>query len=151
MRSFSLALLGVLIALFCLTTFSSSGYLAIGAAAGVFLYLLFFVRHEYALPALIGWATGLELFSSHHFGTSLLLAMLLYGLYWIFGDLVRFTSRYSRFIVAMFGALASFPLFYYPLSGYPQRLLGLIIVALVLAAASGALRRFTDRPTHALI
>lgn len=151
MKQFGIALLGAFIALLCLTLASNNGYVLIGASGTILLYLLFFTRPGFAVALLVGWASGLELLSTHRFGTSLLLAMLIYGLYWLFSIKLRFTSSYVRFIVAMFLTLVLFPLAYYPLTGYFQRLLGLAILGFIVAIAAGALRRFTDRPAHALI
>jgi hypothetical protein len=150
MKQVGFAFLGFCTGLLCLTLLTP-GYLWIGASYALLLYALFFSERPSATALLIGFTVGLELLGTHRFGAATLTSVLVYGLFILFGQQLRFTSPYPRYIVAMLVSLALITGILYPVRGYGTRALGLLLVALVCAGIGGLLQRFRERTPYELL
>lgn len=151
MKTLGFALFALFLAILCLTLMSPHGYLAIAASYCAILYGLFFLKKESVLPILVGLTVGIEFLSAHRFGTAALVAVLIVGLYEIFAARLRFTSPYARFIVAMLIALLAISALMYPLRGFPDRILGLAIVGLIIGCLSAIHRHTAGASTYELL
>lgn len=151
MKTSSLLVLGFLVALLCFSLFAPQGYLAIAAAYGGLLYLLFFSDAERSIPLLIGFTAGLELLGTARFGAAFLTSLLAYGSYLLFGLQLRWTARYPRFIVAMLTSFLALNATLYPWQGYPGRLLGLALCFFAVTAATALHRRSAEPRAYELL
>ena len=150
MKALGLGIIGFIAALCCLTIVSP-GYLWIGAAFALAIYLLFFAERTAAIALFVGLTIGLEFLGTQRFGMVILTSVLLYGITQLFSERLRFTSVYPRFIVAMLLGLILLNGTLFPLRGYATRALGLAIVALLATAGSTALQRFSQRSSYELL
>lgn len=151
MKTLGLAVLGFLIALCCLSLFTPAGTAAILATYGILLYLLFFGYTRIGTTLLVGYTIGLELLSAHHFGTAAVTSVLFYGLYLLFANQLRFTSRYARFIVALLIGLVAASALLYPLVFFFQRLLIVAFLAFLLSICSALLHQASTSSAHELV
>ncbi|HSI21142.1 MAG TPA: hypothetical protein VLA04_05615 [Verrucomicrobiae bacterium] len=142
---------GFVLALLCLSMFTPAGGTAVLFVYSALLYLLFFHRKGVGIPPLIGFTIGLELLSTHRFGTGFVASSVIYGMYVVFNLRLRFTSQYIRFIVALLIGLAAAAAILYPPDGYAHRLLGIALVSLIISSIGALIQRLTNKPSHELL
>lgn len=151
MKALFLFLAGFISALFALTALGSTSFVGVAILFSVLLYLLFYTDHSTAIIFLIGSTVGLELLGNQHFGIASGLALIAWGLHYIFADQLRFTSLYARYIVALLLMLTAYNLLFFSLAGFFHRLVILAIVAVVVTLV-GLYRASTEPgPAYELI
>lgn len=97
----SLPILGLISCLLAFTLFSPFTFFALAGLYALSLYLLFYSTPLRAYPFLCGLTLGTELFGTAHLGQATLLALCSIFLHYLFGQQLRFTSIFSRYIVAL--------------------------------------------------
>ena len=90
-----------LLVLTALTLAGSSSFYALAGILAYALFLLFFSKPAVSRWFLAGTTIGFELLLSERFGLATLLAVVILMLHEVFGERLRFTSRYVRYIVGL--------------------------------------------------
>jgi hypothetical protein len=150
-KSLGFTILGFALTLAVSTFFTPFGLTATLTTYGALLYLLFFGKPETSTPLLVGFTIGLELLGTRHFGIATVTSVIWYGLFLLFGERLRFTSPYARFIVALaLGLVASVALLY-PLNQYLHHLIATLAALIVVGIGSILLQRASEPSAYELL
>lgn len=129
--------LGFLFAFLGRTFFGSIAFSAFGFLYAYILYLFFFGQNPpRAFLLLIGISLAEELLGSAHFGTASLLAFIIIVLHSLLANIIRFTSLYVRYLVALFLLFLIYPAILYPFPGLTERLFSLLFMVIPIAVIS---------------
>jgi hypothetical protein len=131
MKAFFLFLGGFFSSIFALTALGSSSFVGVAILYSTLLYILFYADETQSLVFIAGSTLGLELLGNQHFGIATGLACCCWGLYLFFGQQLRFTSLYARYIVALLLMLTAYNLLFFSLAGFFHRLSILAVVAVI--------------------
>ena len=113
MRRAAYFLLGFLAALWALTFFGSSSFLALSIVYAIGLYALFFARKtDSTWSFYLGAVVGAELLGGQRFGLHALYAYATNLLVIVFRDQLRFTSLGGRFAMALALSLIAYGLIF---------------------------------------
>lgn len=147
MKYIFLGLIGFLLALFGYTLFASIGFIIFGLFYGMILFGLFFYPpYSSALSVLIGLSVGMELLGNNRLGTTSLVALIIFIFYYLFSELLRFTSLQARYIVTLLLTLLTYNLLFFSWSTFFPRVVLLIIPFVILSIVSYLLS-FSYKPS----